>query len=77
MRTTIDEAGRIVIPKPLREQLGIRRGEVEVTAEGTGVRIEPVADDELEERDGWLVVPPSGASLDDETVRALRHADQR
>jgi AbrB family looped-hinge helix DNA binding protein len=33
MRTTIDTAGRLVVPKPLREQLGFAAGtELEVTA---------------------------------------------
>jgi AbrB family looped-hinge helix DNA binding protein len=33
MRTTIDAAGRLVVPKPLREELGFSAGtEVEVTA---------------------------------------------
>lgn len=77
MKATIDEAGRVVIPKRLREQVGIGPGEVEVTAAGSGVRIEPSASDELMEREGRLVVPPSGGNLDDQTVRALRDADQR
>ena len=33
MRTTIDAAGRLVVPKPLREELGFAPGaELEVTA---------------------------------------------
>ncbi len=33
MRTTIDAAGRLVVPKPLREQLGFAAGtELELTA---------------------------------------------
>jgi AbrB family looped-hinge helix DNA binding protein len=33
MRTTIDAAGRLVVPKPLREELGFSAGtELEVTA---------------------------------------------
>lgn len=30
MRTTIDQSGHVVIPKALRDQLGLRPGEVEV-----------------------------------------------
>ena len=77
MRATIDKAGRLVIPKVLRERLGLRPGIVEVVADGTGLRVEPLAEDLLEERDGRLVIPPSGTPVDDETVRALRDAGQR
>ena len=34
MRTTVDRAGRIVLPKALRDQVGIVAGEVEVTQRG-------------------------------------------
>ena len=77
MRTTIDKAGRLVLPKPLRDLVGLGPGEVDVFADGSGLRIEPIARDDVEERGGRLVVPPLGAAIDDDTVRALRNADQR
>ena len=77
MRATIDKAGRLVIPKPLRDHLGLRPGEVEVSAEGSGLRIEPIAGDALEERGGRLVVPAAGVEIDDAVVRSLRDAGQR
>lgn len=77
MRATIDKAGRLVIPKPLRDLAGIQSGEVEVSLEGTGLRIEPVAGDGLAEEGGWLVIPPSGGTLDDATVRAMLDAGRR
>lgn len=77
MRATIDKAGRLVIPKPLREHLGLRSGEVEVTADGAGLHIEPLAGDSLQERDGRLVIPAAGVEIDDDYVRALRDAGQR
>ena len=44
MRTTIDKAGRVVIPAPLRERAGLTAGtQLEVTADETGLRIERVA----------------------------------
>jgi AbrB family looped-hinge helix DNA binding protein len=76
MRTTIDKAGRLVIPKQLRDHVGLRAGEVELTVDGTGLRIEPLAEESLDERDGRLVIPPAGAQIDDDLVRSLRDAGQ-
>jgi len=77
MRATIDKAGRLVIPKPLRDQLGLQPGEVEVTADGATLRVAPIHDDNLVEVDGRLIVPGPGVTIDDELVRALRDADRR
>jgi AbrB family looped-hinge helix DNA binding protein len=77
MKATIDSAGRLVIPKPLRDRLGLTPGEVEVTSEGAALRVEPVAATELGERDGRLVIPETGSRLDSETVTSLRDADQK
>ncbi len=77
MRATIDKAGRLVIPKALRDRLGLLPGEVDVVADGSALRVEPLAGDALEEENGRLVIPASGLALDDEAVRALRNADQR
>ncbi|MGH2802276.1 MAG: AbrB/MazE/SpoVT family DNA-binding domain-containing protein [Thermoleophilaceae bacterium] len=73
----MDKAGRLVIPKVLRDNLGLRPGTVEVVAEGTGIRVEPLAAEALEERDGRLVIPASGTTIDDDIVRALRDGAQR
>jgi AbrB family looped-hinge helix DNA binding protein len=41
MRTTIDKAGRVVIPATLRERLGFTPGsELEITEDDLGLRIE-------------------------------------
>ncbi len=77
MRATIDKAGRLVIPKALRDSLGLRPGEVEVTADGAALKVEPLIDDTVEERDGMLLIPAGGAEINDEVVRLLRDADQR
>ena len=76
MRAAIDKAGRLVIPKALRDSLGLVPGEVEVTSDGAGLHVEPLANDELAEEDGFLVIP-GDAPVSDELVRTLRDADQR
>jgi AbrB family looped-hinge helix DNA binding protein len=78
MRVTIDKAGRLVIPKQLRDEVGLRPGEVDVSAYGTGLRVEPVSGEEpLHERDGRLVIPAAGLPIDDNLVRTLRDVGQR
>jgi AbrB family looped-hinge helix DNA binding protein len=44
MRTTIDKAGRVVIPAGVRERAGLTPGTtLEVTVDETGIRLERVA----------------------------------
>jgi AbrB family looped-hinge helix DNA binding protein len=44
MKTTIDKAGRVVIPAALRERAGLAPGtEVEVTLDDSGLRLERTA----------------------------------
>lgn len=78
MRATIDNAGRLVIPKPLRDRLGLAPGQVEVVADGSALRVEPLAGEVLAQRAGRLVIPADGETVvTDADVQALRVADQR
>jgi AbrB family looped-hinge helix DNA binding protein len=44
MRTTIDKAGRVVIPAAVRERAGLVAGAtIDITIDETGVRLERVA----------------------------------
>ena len=76
MRTTIDQAGRLVVPKTLRDAVGLVAGEVDISLDGAGLHVEPVATARLE-RDGLMVVAATGVTIDDDTVQGLRDADQR
>jgi AbrB family looped-hinge helix DNA binding protein len=77
METTIDAAGRVVIPKRLRDEVGLRPGRVELVVDGAGIRIEPIAASGVEQVGRRTVIPASGETIGDDDVRALRHADQR
>ncbi len=61
----------------MRTQLGLGPGVVDVVADGAGIRVEPLAAESLDERDGRLVIPAAGVVVDDDSVRSLRYADQR
>ncbi|MDR1190023.1 MAG: AbrB/MazE/SpoVT family DNA-binding domain-containing protein [Bifidobacteriaceae bacterium] len=76
MQATIDKAGRLVIPKPLRDQLGLAPGRVEVSVSGSRLMVDaPVG--QLVERDGHLFLAAGGPSLTPEDIRELRLGDQR
>lgn len=77
MKATIDSAGRLVIPKVLRDRLGLTPGQVDVEADGADLRVRAFAGDDLENADGLLVIPANGMSLTDSDVRELRDSDQR
>ncbi|MEE3849954.1 AbrB/MazE/SpoVT family DNA-binding domain-containing protein [Gordonia sp. LSe1-13] len=77
MRTTIDRAGRVVVPKELRDRIGLIPGEVEITVSGSGLVLEPVATDDLIDDDGLLLLPSGGPDLTTDDIRELRLGDQR
>lgn len=77
MKTTVDRAGRLVIPRRLREQVALAGGgEVEIELDGLGLRIELVAGAGVREEAGFLVVPARGRPIDVDAVRALVDADR-
>jgi AbrB family looped-hinge helix DNA binding protein len=77
MRTAIDKAGRLVIPRALRDRVGLTEGgAVEIEIDGAGIRIEPVADSDLQEVDGLLFIPSTGVVVDDDLVRQLIDDDR-
>jgi AbrB family looped-hinge helix DNA binding protein len=77
MKTTIDRAGRVVIPRALRNRVGLATGgEVEIVIDGAAIRIEPVTGTKLREEAGLLFIPASGTPVDDAAVRELIDADR-
>jgi AbrB family looped-hinge helix DNA binding protein len=77
MRATIDRAGRLVIPRPLRDRIGLAHGgEVELELDGAAVRIEPVSGTELKAVGSLLVIPASGRPVTCAAVQELVDADR-
>lgn len=81
MMAMIDKAGRIVVPKDVREQLNFTANtELELTVEGDSLRIRPAARPartlQLVEGFPVFAATDSGA-LGDLDVQRLKDADQR
>jgi len=72
MKLTMDKAGRLVVPKPLREALGLRNGgEVDVSIYGGGLQIVPGGRTaRIVEVDGQLVAE-SDTVVTDEMIFGL------
>ena len=69
MRTTIDKAGRVVIPASIRDRAGLAAGaELEVTLDDTGIRLERVAPGPRIVKVGRRLVARPTARSDDRPV---------
>lgn len=81
MRIAVDRVGRIVIPKSLRDALGIGpHSELDVLPDGGGLRLEPVRPKgrPVGEEDGLpLLGFIEGVVLGDADVQRLRDDTQR
>ena len=80
MTIAIDHSGRVVIPKRLRDELGLLPGvPLTITTDGVGLRIEPTASGgRLVRRRGRLVVvSESGRAISDGDIRRALDASRR
>lgn len=78
MKTTVDKAGRLVIPRELRARIGlVDGGEVDVDVHGAAILIEPVNGQDLGREGPFVVIPASGSVIGDGDVREQRLVDQR
>ena len=79
MRTTIDRAGRLVIPKQFRDELGLHGGEeVDITLRNGHIAIEPVVGRmRLVRRKGFLVAEVEGDQGPPMTAEEVRDILER
>lgn len=78
MEATVDDVGRIVLPKPLRDRLRLTPGtKVDVSEYGSGLHVTPIGRTaRLEERDGRLVAVAE-TQISDDDVLGLVDAGRR
>jgi AbrB family looped-hinge helix DNA binding protein len=78
MEAKVDSVGRVVLPKPLRDALGLTPGSVvDISRYGSGLQLVPSGRTaRLVEEDGALVVAGE-TPLDDETLFGLIDAGRR
>ena len=78
MKTTVDSAGRIVIPKPLRETLGLGPGSsVEISRYGSGLQLIPSGRTARLVTEAGALVVTGDTTIDDEAVFGLIDAGRR
>ena len=78
MKAKVDSVGRVVLPKAMREALGLGAGSsVDITVYGEGLHLTPVGRTaRLVSEDGVLVAE-SDTEVDDETMFGLLDARRR
>jgi AbrB family looped-hinge helix DNA binding protein len=78
VRTTIDAAGRIVVPKPLRDALGLTPGsELDISRYGGGLQLVASGRTARLVDEGGRLVATGEATIDDETVFGLIDSGRR
>jgi AbrB family looped-hinge helix DNA binding protein len=78
MRTTIDAAGRLVVPKALRDRLGLEPGTtVDLSPYGAGLQLIPVSRTARIRTVRGAVVADSDTVISDDDVFNLIDADRR
>ena len=77
MKTILDRFGRVVVPKEIRDRLGLKPGtEIEIDEHGNEVLLKPVEHESpLQLEDGVLVF--TGTATADLTEAIRRHRQER
>lgn len=78
METTVDSVGRIVVPKQLRDELGLKAGSrVDISRYGAGLQLTPAGRTATLVEENGVLVATGETTIDDQDVFALIDAGRR
>ena len=78
MEAVVDQAGRVVLPKPLRDALGLLPGtKVDISPYGAGAQIVPAGRTARLVDEGGVLVAAGKTPVDDDVVFALIDAGRK
>ncbi len=78
MKASIDSVGRIVVPKPLRDALGLTPGSiVDISRYGSGLQLVPTGRTARLEDEAGVLVATGDTAIDDDIVFGLIDTGRR
>lgn len=78
MKATMDAVGRVVVPKPLRDALGLSAGStVDISRYGAGLQLLPTGRTALVVEEAGVLVATGETTIDDDDVFALIDSGRR
>lgn len=78
MEVKIDSVGRVVLPKPLRDALGLRAGStVDISRYGSGLQLVPSSRTARLVDESGVLVATGDTPIDDDVIFGLIDAERR